>query len=142
MDGRRGARPSGSVTIGKEVAVTTLKMAAVVINARDVERVVDFWKSLLEVGERQRVPGFVWLERQHGASVSLAVQHVDDPTEGRNRLHLDFGSSDAAATAGRITDLGGEELERHEIRGFHWTVFADPEGNEFCVAQADPDDYA
>jgi predicted enzyme related to lactoylglutathione lyase len=128
--------------MSEEVAVTTLKIASVVINARDVERVVGFWKSLLEVGERQRVPGFVWLERQQGASFSLAVQQVDDPTEGRNRLHLDFGSSDAAATAGRITELGGEELEQHEIQSFRWTVFADPEGNEFCVAQADPDDYA
>jgi predicted enzyme related to lactoylglutathione lyase len=121
--------------------VTTLKMAAVVINARDLERVVDFWKALLDVGERHRVPGFVWLERQQGASISLAVQQVDDPTEGRNRLHLDFGSSDASATAGRIIEIGGEELEQHEIQGFGWTVFADPEGNEFCVAQADPDDY-
>ena len=122
--------------------MTRLKMAAVVINAQDLDRVADFWKSLLEVGERQRVRGFVWLERQQGASVSVAVQQVDDPTEGRNRLHLDFGSSDAAATAGRITDLGGEELEQHEIHGFRWTVFADPEGNEFCIAQADPDEYA
>jgi predicted enzyme related to lactoylglutathione lyase len=122
--------------------VTTLKMAAVVVNARDLERVVDFWKALLEVGERHRVPGFVWLQRQQGASISLAVQQVDDPTGGRNRLHLDFGSSDASATAERIIEVGGEELERHEIRGFRWTVFADPEGNEFCVAQADPDEYA
>jgi predicted enzyme related to lactoylglutathione lyase len=121
--------------------MTTLKMAAVVINARDAERVVDFWKSLLEVGERRRVPGFVWLKRQPGASFSLAVQQVDDPTEGRNRLHLDLGSSDAAATAKRVIELGGKELEQHEIQGFQWTVLADPEGNEFCVAQADPDDY-
>ncbi len=122
--------------------MTTLKMASIVINARDLNLVADFWKSLLDVGERHRVPGFVWLERQHGASVSVAVQQVADPTEGRNRVHLDFGSSDAAATANRVTDLGGRRLEQHEIGGFRWTVFADPEGNEFCVAQADPDDYA
>lgn len=121
--------------------MTTLKMAAIVINARDIERVVAFWRALLEVDERHRVPGFVWLRRQPGASVSLAFQQVDDPTEGRNRLHLDFGSSDAAETARRIVELGGEELEQHEIQGFAWTVFADPEGNEFCMAQADPDDH-
>lgn len=121
--------------------MTTLKMAAIVINARDLERVAEFWTALLEVEERHRVPGFVWLKRQPGASVSLAMQQVDDPAEGRNRLHIDFGSSDVAATASRIIELGGEELERHEIRGFEWTVFADPEGNEFCIAQADPDDH-
>jgi predicted enzyme related to lactoylglutathione lyase len=121
--------------------MTTLKMAAIVINARDLERVVAFWSAFLDVQERHRVPGFVWLERQPGASVSLAVQQVADPNEGRNRLHLDFGSSDAAATASRIVELGGQELEQHEIQGFEWTVFADPEGNEFCIAQADPDDH-
>lgn len=122
--------------------MTELKMAAIVINARDLDRVADFWKALLAVGERQRTRGFVWLERQDGASTSLAVQQVDEPTEGRNRLHLDFGSSDAAATARRVKELGGSEIEQHEIEGFRWAVFADPEGNEFCVAQADPEVYA
>ena len=82
----------------------------------------------VDVGVRQRVPGFVWLRRQPGASVSLAVQQVDQPAEGRNRLHLDFGTTDADATARRIIALGGSELEQHEIQGFRWTVFADPEG--------------
>lgn len=122
--------------------MTTLKIAAVVINAIDLELVADFWKRLLEVEERNRVPGFVWLERQPGASLSLAVQQVDDPTEGRNRLHLDIGSSDATATRERVLELGGSQLEQHELGGFSWTVYADPEGNEFCIAQADPDDYA
>jgi len=112
-----------------------------VINARDLEVVADFWKALLEVGERQRMPGFVWLERQPGLGMSLAVQQVDDPTEGRNRLHLDFGVEDLAAARDRVLDLGGREVEYHDIEGFGWTVFAAPEGNEFCPAQADPDDH-
>jgi predicted enzyme related to lactoylglutathione lyase len=110
-------------------------MSSVVINAHDVERVAEFWKALLGVGERTRVRGFVWLQPQPGASISLAIQQVEDPTEGRNRLHFDFGSSDAAGTAKRVVELGGQELEQHEIEDFGWTVLADPEGNEFCVAQ-------
>lgn len=117
-----------------------VRMAAIVINARDLERVADFWKALLEVGERQRVPGFVWLDRPPGLGLSLAVQQVEAPTDGRNRLHLDFGAADAAAAAERIVALGGIELERHAMGDFEWVVFADPEGNEFCVAPADPDD--
>jgi predicted enzyme related to lactoylglutathione lyase len=117
-------------------------MSSIVINARDVERVAEFWKSLLGVEERTRTRGFVWLEPQPGASISLAVQQVEDPTEGRNRLHFDFGSSDAAETAKRVIGLGGRELEQHEIQGFTWTVFADPEGNEFCVAQDSQEYYA
>lgn len=119
-----------------------VKMASIVINVHDLDRVADFWKGFLGVAERHRLPGFVWLERQPGASITLAFQQVDEPTEGRNRLHIDFGAGDAAAARARILELGGRELEQHEIEGFAWTVFADPEGNEFCVAQADPDDYA
>lgn len=122
--------------------MATMKMASIVINARDLDRVVDFWTTFLDVGERQRVPGFVFLERQPGASIGLAIQQVDDPTEGRNRLHLDFGTDDAEGAKERILSLGGQELEQHSIGSFAWTVFGDPEGNEFCVAQADPDDYA
>ncbi len=72
--------------------------------------------------------------------MSVAVQLVADPTEGRNRVHLDFGVQDLAAAHDRILELGGTELERHDMKGFGWTVFADPEGNEFCLAQANPDD--
>ncbi|HEX2029380.1 MAG TPA: VOC family protein [Nitriliruptorales bacterium] len=122
--------------------MTTIKMAAIVVNVVDLERVADFWKGFLQVGERHRLPGFLWLRRQPGASISLAFQQVDAPTEGRNRLHIDFGVSDAREVRSRILDLGGRELEVHEQDGFGWTVFADPEGNEFCVAAADPDDYA
>lgn len=121
--------------------MVSVKMASVVINAGDLDGVADFWKGFLEVGERQRFPGFVFLERQPGSTITVAVQEVENPTEGRNRLHLDFGTADPEAVRERVLELGGAELEQHEIGGFHWTVYGDPEGNEFCVAQADPDDH-
>ncbi len=122
--------------------MSEIRMAAIVINAVEPDRVADFWKALLEVGERQRIPGFVWLERSAGSGVSLAVQHVEEPTEGRNRMHLDFGATDIERARRRVIDLGGTEVERHAMGDFEWVVFADPEGNEFCVAQADPDEHA
>lgn len=118
------------------------RLSAVVINAVDLEAVADFWKDLLEVGERHRVPGFVWLERQSGLGMSLAVQQVAEPTEGRRRLHLDFGVPDLAATAARIAVLGGAHIETHRMGEFEWQVFADVEGNEFCLAPVDPDAFA
>lgn len=117
-------------------------MESVVINVVDVDRVVGFWKGLLGVDVRETAPGFVWLDRQQGATVSLAFQQVDDPTEGRNRLHIDFGTPDVEDVRARVLDTGGQEIESHEVDGFAWTVFADPEGNEFCVAQTEPDQHA
>jgi predicted enzyme related to lactoylglutathione lyase len=76
----------------------------------------------------------VWLEPASEGAPALAFQQVPDPTPGRNRVHLDFGAEDREVTVARVLELGGSRVEDHEIMGFHWTVLADPEGNEFCVA--------
>ncbi len=118
------------------------QLASVVINARDVDLVAAFWSAFLEIGERQRMgDAFVWLERAPGIGTTIAVQKVEDPTEGRNRLHLDFGAPDLAAAAQRVKELGGTQIEGHQMGDFRWIVFGDTEGNEFCVAEADPDQH-
>ena len=108
---------------------------AVVINAVDSQRLVDFWASLLEVEIAQSIPPFfTWLKPQHKGGISVAIQLVENPTEGRNRLHLDMTVDDLDAATVRVETLGGSRLEEHEIDGFTWRVMADPEGNEFCIA--------
>ena len=110
------------------------KLGSVVINCTDMELLVVFWSALLGTEEAQRVPGFVWLQPPTEGAPHIAFQKVPDPTPGRNRVHLDFGSEDPAAVIDRVLELGGSRVEDHEVQGFHWTVLADPEGNEFCVA--------
>ncbi|HSF84671.1 MAG TPA: VOC family protein [Acidimicrobiia bacterium] len=105
-----------------------------VFNCTDVDLLVSFWSQLLDTGEARRFPGFVWLEPASEGAPALAFQQVPDPTPGRNRVHLDFGAEDREVTVARVLELGGSRVEDHEIMGFHWTVLADPEGNEFCVA--------
>lgn len=110
-------------------------LGSVVINAIDSARLVEFWKSLLDVEVAQAIPPyFTWLAPQPGRGVSVAIQLVEDPTEGRNRVHMDFGVDDLEAATARVEELGGSMLEQHEIGGFTWRVMADPEGNEFCIA--------
>ena len=43
---------------------------------------------------------------------------------------------DAIAALRRVEELGGSFLEDHSVNDFAWKVMADPEGNEFCVAEA------
>ena len=43
---------------------------------------------------------------------------------------------DADASRARVTDLGGQILQRHEEDGWVWWVVADPEGNEACLVVA------
>ncbi len=109
-------------------------LGSIVFNCTDVDLLVDFWSALLDTTEARRFPGFVWLEPPAEGAPAMAFQQVPDPTPGRNRVHLDFAAEDRDATIARVLDLGGSRVEDHEIQGFHWTVLADPEGNEFCVA--------
>lgn len=116
--------------------MTSPRLGAIVINATDHDGVVAFWSALLDVGVARQIPGvFTWLEPQPGAgSVSVAVQRVAAPTEGRRRLHMDFGVDDLDAAVDRVIGLGGEHLEDQQVPGFSWKVMTDHEGNEFCMA--------
>ncbi len=113
------------------MAIATVQ--TVVINTTNVDRLVEFWTNVLGVEVARSVPGFVWLKRQREGGVSIAFQEVPDPTEGRNRLHLDTFVEDLAKATEQIVALGGSHLETHEIMGFTWQVMADPDGNEFCI---------
>jgi predicted enzyme related to lactoylglutathione lyase len=64
----------------------------------------------------------------------LAFQKVDDPTPGKNKVHIDFSSADMEAEVKRLVDLGATETGRNNFGDFQWVVLADPDGNAFCVA--------
>ena len=69
----------------------------------------------------------------------LAFQKVDDPTPGKNRVHIDFHTADMEAEVKRLVDLGATETGRGKRGDFHWVVLADPDGNAFCIAGSDLD---
>lgn len=111
------------------------QVASVVINALDHDRLVEFWKDLLDVEIAQSYPPhFTWLAPQREGGISIAIQTVPDPTPGRNRLHIDTMVDDLDEAVRRIEELGGSFLEDHTAGDFAWKVMADPEGNEFCIA--------
>ncbi|MPZ51144.1 MAG: VOC family protein [Acidimicrobiia bacterium] len=113
-----------------------MQLKSVVVNTTDVEEVVSFWSDLLDLEELRRSgDGFVWLTPMGDTGISLAFQKVDEPTEGRRRLHLDFGVEDLSGMRRRILDLGGSQVETHTVGDFTWVVMADPQGNEFCIAE-------
>jgi predicted enzyme related to lactoylglutathione lyase len=68
--------------------------------------------------------------------LQLGFQKVPDPTPGKNRVHLDFGTSDVEEEVSRLTAAGAVEMGRHSYgEDFRWVVLADPEGNVFCVTR-------
>lgn len=58
---------------------------------------------------------------------------MDDPTPGKNKVHLDLHTADKEAEVTRLVELGARETGRHQLPGFDWVVLSDPEGNAFCI---------
>jgi hypothetical protein len=69
-----------------------------------------------------------------GGPVILAFQKVDDPTTGKNRLHLDLTAADLDTEVDRLLAAGAGLVERRGDESFRWVTLTDPDGNEFCVA--------
>ena len=71
-------------------------------------------------------------------STRLLFQQVDEPTAGKNRVHLDLRLAegvDRDAWVARMEELGATRLwEGSQGPVLTWVTMADPEGNEFCVA--------
>ncbi|GAB3267902.1 VOC family protein [Arthrobacter pigmenti] len=75
-----------------------------------------------------------------GATPLLFIE-VPERKQIKNRLHLDLRPTDRTRDeeVERILDLGGTVVEDLRTADGGWVVFADPEGNEFCVLRADPE---
>ncbi|HEX7037269.1 MAG TPA: VOC family protein [Pseudomonadales bacterium] len=73
-----------------------------------------------------------------GAGPTLWFQQTERPKTERNRIHLDLRCRDRAAERARLTGLGARVRDEHP----HHTVMLDPEGNEFCLVDAAPDDHS
>ena len=110
------------------------RIATIMVNAVDAARLAQFWADLLGTAVSSRFEQFVWLEPAGPGAPQLAFQQVQDPTEGRRRLHLDIHGPDPAALRARAESLGAGFVEGNDIGDFHWDVMQDPEANEFCIA--------
>ena len=67
-----------------------------------------------------------------GPDLTIFFQVTTEPKRHRNRVHLDVSTSDREAEVARLCALGAAVREtRSDL-----TIMLDPEGNEFCVADA------
>ncbi|WP_072687057.1 VOC family protein [Rhodococcus marinonascens] len=65
----------------------------------------------------------------------LAFQKIDDPTPGKNRIHLDLLCDNLDEEMNQLTSDGATVVGQHELNGgFRWVTLADPDGNQFCIS--------
>jgi hypothetical protein len=68
-----------------------------------------------------------------GAEPRFCFQLVSESKVAKNRVHLDLRCDDLAAETARLVELGARVLSTTGPSA-DWIVFADPEGNEFCLS--------
>jgi catechol 2,3-dioxygenase-like lactoylglutathione lyase family enzyme len=105
------------------------RLYEVVVDCAVPERVARWWGEVLglPVGNDTEHDWW-WLEAGPGAAFpfeSLVFVPVPEPKRGKNRLHWDVQAPSVQA----LVDAGATVVGVQP----HWTVLADPEGNEFCV---------
>ncbi len=110
------------------------RIASLVIDAADAERLAQFWAAALG-----------WqLVKRGSYGVSIGVDDgpfeidfrlvPDGPKAIKNRLHLDVKpvNRDQRAELDRLLALGARQVDVGQ-GARSWYVLADPEGNEFCL---------
>ncbi|HEU4673799.1 MAG TPA: VOC family protein [Candidatus Limnocylindrales bacterium] len=112
-----------------------LPIAHVVLDCADAEALAPFWSAMLGLERRWRMGQFVGLEDPDGRRHGLILQQVPEPKTLKNRMHLDLATPDLEGTAARVEALGGRRIVERREGPAHWIVVADPEDNEFCLAE-------
>ncbi|MFC0676003.1 VOC family protein [Brachybacterium hainanense] len=108
----------------------TFRLLQVTVDARNPHRLAAFWSQATGAPVTEELgDGYVVI----GTEPPLAFQQVEDPTPGKNRLHLDGTGGDRAEQVARLVELGAVEKDTVDMGSFSWTVLEDPEGNAFCV---------
>ncbi|WP_228991201.1 VOC family protein [Streptomyces sp. DH8] len=105
----------------------------ITIDCADPQALAAWWAEALGVDDVQDHGDFVVLA---ATSLVLGFQRVPEPRPGKNRVHVDFSSPDRPAEVERLAKLGATVVGEQSMEGMSWTVLKDPEGNEFCLADA------
>ena len=127
----------------------TIRIASVTLDCTDALTVGRFWSAALGrpldpepssgfaaisfAGRRDKV-GWGPVESDNDSTWIFA--RVPEPKTAKNRMHLDLMAPDPEAEVARLVELGATRVADIDEYGYTWTVMADPEGNEFCVAKA------
>lgn len=114
----------------------------VTFDAEQPRRLGRFWSGVTGYTVADERDDFVRLRAPDERGVrQLLFIRVDDPTPGKNRVHVDLAAGEPDAEIARLLGLGASLVDDlvdgrphwREGNGIRWVVLRDPEGNEFCL---------
>ena len=115
------------------MTTTGIRAGAIVVDVNDLGREALFWTSLLGTRVESRTDDWFDLGRLGEGGPVLSLQLVPEGKAAKNRLHLDWVVDDFDESSRRALRLGATARSDRQGGDTPWQVFADPEGNEFCL---------
>lgn len=115
----------------------TLTLGAITVDSSEPEPIARWWAE--RVGAEIVATHDGWFVTLKGGGLPglLSFQKVDRPTPGKNRIHLDLtAEGDLDAAAEELVAAGATLIEKRSMGDFGWVTLSDPQGNEFCIANA------
>jgi hypothetical protein len=116
------------------------RLASVVIEAVDPSAIAEFWYVMLggtviadHDGSRRLVGPEIG-----GCDVDLVFVPAEHGKVGKNGIHVDLATEsphEYQVLTSLAVDLGARAVNVGQGPGVPWTVFQDPQGNEFCVLE-------
>ncbi|WP_112243800.1 VOC family protein [Kribbella monticola] len=107
----------------------------VTFDCADAAALAGFWAQVLESTVDAEANEFFATVNKEADGPALMFIQVPEERAGKNRLHIDFASTDWAAQVDRIVGLGAKRVGEYDEYGAHWVTLADPEGNVFDLAE-------
>lgn len=113
-----------------------IALGQVVVDCIDAEQLATFWSEFLGLPVAAGASQF-WAMIPAAADrilPPLMFLQVENPTQGKNKWHLDLFTEDPAAEIERAVGLGATRQGDYDEHDAVWTTLADPEGNLFDLA--------
>lgn len=119
----------------------TLEIHEITFDARDPHALAVFWGAMLdrEVRSGDMPADDSVLVMPAPGQPGLLFLRVPEEKTAKNRIHFDLWptSTKRDEQVNRAIGLGAMVLDdRRREDGTGWVVFADPDGNEFCIGRS------
>jgi hypothetical protein len=122
-----------------------IRIQCLCIDTTNPAKIASFWEAALGWRRTWDEEDQIALEPpagspEDGVAPDLLFLKVPESKSIKNRLHLDLRPKDQAAEVARLEALGARRADVGQGPDVSWVVLADPDGNEFCVLRALPQD--
>ena len=121
----------------------TFSLLAIVVDSRDSLSLANWWAAVLGRQVSERNTDEYEVSDPSGGGDRLYFMNVPEPKTVKDRLHIDITTGGSLEDGvARLVGMGAKLVEMRQdpetlANPDTWAVMQDPEGNEYCVFNAD-----